>query len=144
MVVHLGTSQNLNKWQISWISISGLLRRALLEAVHRLQQTHHWSVNSGKLTFSLNNCCMIALFWPARSLCMRTKKRFRNRRNEVHLVRGSPLAQRLLHLLILQVQHGQNSLQQKQSTPPRLPSKHHQLDFSQFCLHFFCTTVCID
>ena len=49
MVVYLGTSQNLYKWQISWISISGLLRRALLEAVHRLQQTHHWSVNSGKL-----------------------------------------------------------------------------------------------
>ena len=61
---------------------------------------------------------MIALFWPARSLCMRTKRRFRKRRNKVHLVRGSPLAQRLLHLLILQVQHGQNSLQQKQSTPP--------------------------
>ena len=25
----------------------------------------------------------------------------------------------------------------KNNPPPRLPSKHHQLDLSQFCLHFF-------
>ena len=71
---------------------------------------------------------------------MRTKRRFRNRRNEVHLVWGSSLAQRLLHLLILQVRHGQHSLQQNNPLP-RLPSKYHQLDLSKFCLHFFCTAV---
>ena len=41
---------------------SGLLRRALLQALHSLQQTHHWSVKSGKLTCS-SIFCMISLFF---------------------------------------------------------------------------------
>ena len=86
----------------------GLFRRAVLKAVHGVQQTHHWSVNPGKVRF-FTFCTMLHVAFShaaaAARWCMRS---FRNRRHAVHLVRGPPLAQRLLHLLLLQVQHGQD------------------------------------
>ena len=82
----------------------GLFRRAVLKAVHGLQQTDHWSVNPF-FTF----CTMLHVaFLPAAAAARWCMRSFRNRRHPVHLVRGPPLAQRLLHLLLLQVQHGQD------------------------------------
>ena len=83
----------------------GLFRRAVLKAVHGVQQTHHWSVNP---FFTFCTMLHVAFSPPAAAAARWCMRSFRNRRHPVHLVRGPPLAQRLLHLLVLQVQHGQD------------------------------------